>query len=66
MYDSTTQRKVPKQNWMAENLDQQYWESSTENMKGTEISFLNNIQVAMSRFNQTAGEQKQFTSSCSF
>ncbi|XP_026107588.1 class I histocompatibility antigen, F10 alpha chain [Carassius auratus] len=55
MYDSTSQRKVPKQKWMAENLDQQYWDSGTENIKGTEQAYMNNIQVAMLRFNQTAG-----------
>ncbi|XP_026145050.1 class I histocompatibility antigen, F10 alpha chain-like isoform X2 [Carassius auratus] len=55
MYDSTSQRKIPKQKWMAENLDQQYWDSGTENIKGTEQAFMNNIQVAMIRFNQTAG-----------
>uniref|UniRef100_A0A9J8DB22 MHC class I-like antigen recognition-like domain-containing protein n=1 Tax=Cyprinus carpio carpio TaxID=630221 RepID=A0A9J8DB22_CYPCA len=25
MYDSTSQKKVPKQKWMAENLDYEYW-----------------------------------------
>nr|ARO85816.1 MHC class I antigen [Ctenopharyngodon idella] len=55
VYDSTSQRKVPKQKWMEENLDQEYWDKYTELLKGTEQNFFNNIQVLMSRFNQTAG-----------
>nr|AKP95844.1 MHC class I antigen [Ctenopharyngodon idella] len=55
MYDSTSKRKIPKQKWMEENLDQEYWDSSTEILRGAEEHFLHNIQVAMSRFNQTAG-----------
>nr|ARO85813.1 MHC class I antigen [Ctenopharyngodon idella] len=55
MYDSISKRKIPKQKWMEENLDQQYWDSSTEILRGAEQHFLHNIQVAMSRFNQTAG-----------
>nr|AKP95826.1 MHC class I antigen [Ctenopharyngodon idella] len=55
MYDSTSQRKIPKQKWMAENLDQQYWDSGIERLKGTEQVFLDSVQIVMSRFNQTAG-----------
>nr|QHB49910.1 MHC class I antigen [Ctenopharyngodon idella] len=55
MYDSTSQRKIPKQKWMAENLDQEYWDSGIKVLKGSEQLFFNNIQVAMSRFNQSAG-----------
>lgn len=55
MYDSTSQRKIPKQKWMAENFDQQYWDKNIEMLKSTEQVFLNNIQVVMSRFNQTPG-----------
>nr|QHB49916.1 MHC class I antigen [Ctenopharyngodon idella] len=55
MYDSTSNRKIPKQKWMEENLDQEYWDSSTKILRGAEEHFLHNIQVVMCRFNQSAG-----------
>ncbi|XP_071223699.1 major histocompatibility complex class I-related gene protein-like [Salvelinus alpinus] len=54
-YDSITKRKVPKQSWMEENLNQQYWNEGTDQLKGTEQSFKANIQIAQTRFNQTGG-----------
>ncbi|KAF1415070.1 Class I histocompatibility antigen, F10 alpha chain, partial [Spheniscus mendiculus] len=33
-YDSETGRAVPGADWMAENLDQQYWDSQTQISQG--------------------------------
>lgn len=55
-YDSITKRKVPKQSWMETFFDQQYWDSTTENLRSAESVFKTNIQIAQKRFNQTGGE----------
>ncbi|XP_070995127.1 class I histocompatibility antigen, F10 alpha chain-like [Oncorhynchus clarkii lewisi] len=54
-YDSITKRKVPKQSWMETFFDQQYWDSTTENLRSAESVFKTNIQIAQKRFNQTGG-----------
>nr|ACX35601.1 MHC class I antigen [Salmo salar] len=54
-YDSITKRKVPKQSWMGKVFDQQYWDSTTEDLRGAEKVFKNNLQTAQKRFNQTGG-----------
>ncbi|XP_050957574.1 major histocompatibility complex class I-related gene protein-like [Labeo rohita] len=58
MYDSTSQKKVPKQKWMAENLDYEYWNSGNEMRKARDQVFFSSIQVLMGRFNQTAEKKK--------
>ncbi|XP_005947329.1 class I histocompatibility antigen, F10 alpha chain [Haplochromis burtoni] len=54
-YDSVTERDVPKQDWFARKTDQQYWESQTDILKGTQQSFKANIEIVKQRFNQTGG-----------
>ncbi|XP_036070103.1 H-2 class I histocompatibility antigen, L-D alpha chain-like [Oryzias melastigma] len=38
-YDSTEQKKIPKQKWMKEILEQEYWDKGTEYEKGEEKRF---------------------------
>ncbi|XP_024154146.1 H-2 class I histocompatibility antigen, Q7 alpha chain [Oryzias melastigma] len=38
-YDSTIQKKIPKQKWMKEILEQEYWDKGTEFEKGEEKRF---------------------------
>ncbi|XP_055750374.1 class I histocompatibility antigen, F10 alpha chain-like isoform X2 [Salvelinus fontinalis] len=54
-YDSITKRKVPKQSWMEMVFDQQYWDSTTENLREAEQVSKVNIQIAQKRFNHTEG-----------
>ncbi|KAL0962349.1 hypothetical protein UPYG_G00338930 [Umbra pygmaea] len=54
-YDSITKKKVPKQDWMKENFNQEYWDSSTKTDQEAERLYKINIQSAMKRFNQTKG-----------
>ncbi|KAM3858508.1 class I histocompatibility antigen, F10 alpha chain-like [Diretmus argenteus] len=56
-YDSNTQRREPKQDWMNKVTtdDPQYWESGTRVLKGSQQIFKSNIDVAKQRFNQTGG-----------
>lgn len=55
-YDSSTRRMVPRQQWMEENLDQQYWKEETNLANMAEQAFRTDIQILKQRFNQTQGE----------
>uniref|UniRef100_A0A669EDF1 Class I histocompatibility antigen, F10 alpha chain n=1 Tax=Oreochromis niloticus TaxID=8128 RepID=A0A669EDF1_ORENI len=54
-YDSNTEKAEPKQDWIARNTDQQYWERETANCWGSQQAFKANIDTAKQRFNQTGG-----------
>ncbi|KAM4550832.1 major histocompatibility complex class I-related gene protein-like [Fundulus diaphanus] len=54
-YDSFTRKTEPKQEWMKENFDQQYWESETQTDLESQYAYKVNIEIAKQRFNQTEG-----------
>uniref|UniRef100_A0A668U1V4 Ig-like domain-containing protein n=1 Tax=Oreochromis aureus TaxID=47969 RepID=A0A668U1V4_OREAU len=54
-YDSNMEKAVPKQDWIAKNTDQQYWESQTEKRMDAQESFKANIEILEQAFKQTGG-----------
>ncbi|XP_073454416.1 class I histocompatibility antigen, F10 alpha chain-like [Aquarana catesbeiana] len=53
-YNSHTRQYLPKTEWM-KNEGPDYWERNTQTNRGDEPVFKHNVQIAMSRFNQTGG-----------
>ncbi|TDH03724.1 hypothetical protein EPR50_G00145090 [Perca flavescens] len=56
-YDSNTKRTEPKQDWMSRVTedDPQYWQRSTEYLRGDQQTFKAEIEVVKQRFNQIGG-----------
>lgn len=54
-YDSNTMRAEPKQIWMKENTDQQYWEGQTGISLNNQQVHKVDIEIVKQRFNQTGG-----------
>ena len=55
-YDSHTQNMVPRQAWMKEHLDQEYWESETGLARTAEGALKADVWILKERSNQTEGE----------
>ncbi|XP_067369842.1 H-2 class I histocompatibility antigen, Q10 alpha chain-like isoform X1 [Channa argus] len=51
-FDSDHQQKVPKQDWMQNNLREDYWNKGTESRKSKQQWFKVNINILMERFRQ--------------
>ncbi|XP_041810631.1 class I histocompatibility antigen, F10 alpha chain-like isoform X1 [Chelmon rostratus] len=51
-FDSTTNKKVPKQTWMAERLSLDYWEKGTQSRQSKQQWFKVNIDILMRRMRQ--------------
>uniref|UniRef100_A0A3Q2DMK3 Ig-like domain-containing protein n=1 Tax=Cyprinodon variegatus TaxID=28743 RepID=A0A3Q2DMK3_CYPVA len=51
-YDSEHQKKVPKQPWMEEHLEKEYWDKGTQSRKSKEQWFKVNIDILMKRMRQ--------------
>ncbi|XP_053190799.1 H-2 class I histocompatibility antigen, Q10 alpha chain-like [Scomber japonicus] len=52
-YDSDIQRKVPKQDWMKEQLPADYWEKGTQSRQSKQQWFNDSIDILKDRMNQT-------------
>uniref|UniRef100_A0A3B3CKP4 Ig-like domain-containing protein n=1 Tax=Oryzias melastigma TaxID=30732 RepID=A0A3B3CKP4_ORYME len=55
-YDSTIQKKVPKQDWMKERLQQEYWDKGTQSRQSKQQWFKVNIDILMNRMKQSSTE----------
>nr|XP_054600976.1 H-2 class I histocompatibility antigen, L-D alpha chain isoform X1 [Nothobranchius furzeri] len=51
-YDSKEQKKIPKQTWMSEHLEQEYWDKGTQSRKSKQQWFKVNIDILMKRMRQ--------------
>ncbi|XP_040398745.1 class I histocompatibility antigen, F10 alpha chain-like isoform X4 [Cygnus olor] len=54
-YDSETQRKEPRVDWIAANTDQQYWDRETEISRSNEQIFRVDLDMLRERYNQSRG-----------
>jgi len=54
-FDSNIKRMIPKTQWIKDNEGADYWNRESQRESGFIPSFKHNIQIAMQRFNQTAG-----------
>ncbi|RVE67067.1 hypothetical protein OJAV_G00113750 [Oryzias javanicus] len=55
-YDSTVQKKVPKQDWMKERLQKEYWDKGTQSRQSKQQWFKVNIDILINRMRQSSNE----------
>ncbi|RXN25234.1 MHC class I antigen [Labeo rohita] len=55
-YNSVEQRKIPKQTWMKEKMQEDYWEKGTQSRKSKEQWFNVNVDILISRMNQSESD----------
>lgn len=55
-YDSDTERVVPRADWMAANLDQQYWDTQTQIGRGNQQIDRMNLETVRGYYNQSGSE----------
>uniref|UniRef100_A0A3B3BY80 H-2 class I histocompatibility antigen, L-D alpha chain-like n=1 Tax=Oryzias melastigma TaxID=30732 RepID=A0A3B3BY80_ORYME len=53
-YDSSVQKKVPKQDWMKDRLKQEYWDKGTQSRQSKQQWFKVNIDILMNRMRQSS------------
>ncbi len=63
-YNSQEQKKIPKQTWMKEKLEQDYWEKGSQSRKSKEQWFTVNIDILMKRMRLNESGEEQ--SNCMF
>ncbi|XP_051991503.1 zinc-alpha-2-glycoprotein-like [Xyrauchen texanus] len=51
-YNSEQQKKIPKQHWMEEKMQQDYWEKGTQSRKSKEQWFSVNVNILIDRMRQ--------------
>ncbi|NXT84006.1 HA1F protein, partial [Zapornia atra] len=54
-YDSDTGRAVPRADWMAANLDQQFWDLETQIGQSNQEIYHEILDTLQSRYNQSRG-----------
>ncbi|XP_049329109.1 class I histocompatibility antigen, Gogo-C*0101/C*0102 alpha chain-like isoform X5 [Astyanax mexicanus] len=53
-YNSKEQKKIPKQSWMMEKMQEDYWEKGTQSRKSKEQWFKVNVDILMQRMNHNS------------
>uniref|UniRef100_A0A3B1JIV4 Ig-like domain-containing protein n=1 Tax=Astyanax mexicanus TaxID=7994 RepID=A0A3B1JIV4_ASTMX len=53
-YNSKEQKKIPKQSWMMEKMQEDYWEKGTQSRKSKEQWFKLNLETIMQRMNHNS------------
>ncbi|XP_030053157.1 class I histocompatibility antigen, F10 alpha chain isoform X2 [Microcaecilia unicolor] len=54
-YNRETQRKVPRQRWMEEALEPEYWERGSQSRRKKELWFQQNVEILRRRTNESRG-----------
>ncbi|KAM9386182.1 major histocompatibility complex class I-related gene protein-like [Pholidichthys leucotaenia] len=54
-YDSEIKKMIPKQDWVAKNVEPDFWERNTQIALGAQQTFKANTDILKQRFNQTGG-----------
>ncbi|RXN39519.1 H-2 class I histocompatibility Q10 alpha chain-like protein [Labeo rohita] len=66
-YNSKDQRKIPKQDWIKEKMQQDYWEKGTQSRKSKEQWFNVNIDILMKRMGHNeSGEKHSYSLTCKY
>ncbi len=61
-YNSEEQKKIPKQTWMKEKMQQDYWEKGSQSRKSKEQWFTVNIDILMKRMRlNESGEEHSYS-----
>nr|AHA37385.1 MHC class I antigen ZDA transcript variant 3 [Danio rerio] len=55
-YNSQEQKKIPKQHWMKEKMQEDYWEKGTQSRKSKEQWFNVNVNILMDRMRQNKSD----------
>uniref|UniRef100_A0A8C7X428 MHC class I-like antigen recognition-like domain-containing protein n=1 Tax=Oryzias sinensis TaxID=183150 RepID=A0A8C7X428_9TELE len=55
-YDSSVQKKIPKQKWMEKRLEKEYWEKGTQSRQSKQQWFKVNIDILINRMRQTSND----------
>lgn len=55
-FDSEIKEVIPKQDWVREAVDEEFWQRNTQIRKNVQQVYKSNIDIAMERFNQTQGK----------
>uniref|UniRef100_A0A3P9M7J3 Major histocompatibility complex class I ZKA n=1 Tax=Oryzias latipes TaxID=8090 RepID=A0A3P9M7J3_ORYLA len=55
-YDSSVQKKIPKQKWMKERLQPEYWDKGTQSRQSKQQWFKVNIDILINRMRQTSND----------
>ncbi|KAK3539264.1 hypothetical protein QTP86_032716, partial [Hemibagrus guttatus] len=58
-YDSKIRKMIPKTEWIQRNEGEDYWNTQTQTLQGTQEIYKVNVDTLMQRFNHTGGKHTQ-------